>query len=137
NTRGGSPNFAPIRLGDVVRVEEGLDDIRRLSRVNGKPSIGLGIRKQRGSNAVEVAEGAIQKMAQIKKGLPEGMEMDVVFNSTVFIKEAVHELNFALILAAILTSLLCWAFLGSWASTVNILMSIPTSIVGTFIVLYF
>lgn len=137
NTRGGGPNFLPIKLDQAVRIEPGLNDIRRISRVNGLPSIGLGIRKQRGANAVEAANNALAKMEMVRKNLPPGMEIKPVFDSTIFIREAVSELNFTLVLSAILTSLVIMLFLGSLANTVNVLMAIPTSIVGTFIILYF
>ncbi len=137
NQRGGSPNFTRLQLRQVADIEAGLNDIRRQSRVDGISSIGLGIRKQRGSNAVAVADGVLKKLEQVQKQLPDSIKMKIVVDNTAFVREAVHELNFALIIAAILTSLLCWLFLGSLASTFNILMSIPTSIVGSFIILYF
>lgn len=136
-TRGGAPNFMPIPLGKVAKVEQGLADIRRISRGRGKPAVGLGIRKQRGANAVKVAQDVRKKIALLEKKLPEGMKLSINFDSTQFIEEAVHELNFTLVLSALLTALVCWIFLGSWSSTVNVLLSIPTSVVGTFIVLYF
>jgi hydrophobe/amphiphile efflux-1 (HAE1) family protein len=136
-SRGGAPNFMPIPIGKVAQVEQGLADIRRISRGMGKPAVGLGIRKQRGANSVQVARDVRAKIKSLEKILPEGMKLAVNFDSTRFIEESVHELNFTLILSAILTSLVCWVFLGSWSSTLNVLLSIPTSIVGTFIVLYF
>ncbi|MBC7386065.1 MAG: efflux RND transporter permease subunit [Cryobacterium sp.] len=137
NTRGGTPNYLPIKLNDVVRIEPGLNDIRRISRVEGKTAIGLGIRKQRGANAVAAANGALKKMEAVRKFLPEGMAIKPVFDSTVFIREAVSELNFTLVISAILTSLVIMVFLGSLANTLNVLLAIPTSIVGTFIILHF
>lgn len=136
-SRGGSPNYVPIQLKQVAKVEDGLNDIRRISRSGGLPSVGLGIRKQRGSNAVAVAESVIKKLNAIRKTLPEGIALTIRFDSTRFIKEAVGELNFTLLLSAILTGLVCWLFIGSWSSTMNVLLSIPTSVLGTFIVLYF
>lgn len=135
NRRGGSPNYVAIPLARVARVEDGLADIQRKSRVNGIASIGIGVRKQRGSNAVAVGENVIKKIEIVKKGLPAGMELGVNFDSTKFIKESVHELTFTLVLAAILTALVCWAFLGSWSATFNVILAIPTSILGSFIVL--
>jgi HAE1 family hydrophobic/amphiphilic exporter-1 len=137
NQRGGRPNYVPIFLKQVARIEEGLADVLRFSRAMGIPGVGLGIRKQRGSNAVEVAKSVRAKVVEIRKGLPPGMNLKVNFDSTRFIEQTVRELNFTLLLAALLTALVCWMFLGSWASTLNVLLAIPTSIVGTFIVLYF
>jgi HAE1 family hydrophobic/amphiphilic exporter-1 len=138
--RAGQINADPthmVKLSQVVDVEEGLDEIRRLSRFNGKPALGLGIRKQRGSNAVEVARAVKAKMEELKLQLPEGMNLSLNFDTTSFIEASVHELNKHLLMAVILTSLVCWIFLGSWSATLNVLLSIPTSIVGTFIALYF
>ncbi|MEW6055228.1 MAG: efflux RND transporter permease subunit [Bdellovibrionota bacterium] len=137
STRGGMPNYAPIPLKEVVRVEEGLADLRRLSRSMGLPAVGLGIRKQRGSNAVEVSHAVKKRLAEVQKTLPEGMQIAVNFDGTKFIEESIGELNFTLVLSALLTALVCWGFLGSWSSTVNVVLAIPTAIVGTFIVLYF
>ena len=135
--RGGSPIYRPIYLKDVAHVEMGLNDIRRISRANGRQAVGLGVRKQRGANAVQVAHAVKEKMAELSKQLPAGLQLTINFDSTRFIESSIGELKFNLILAALLTSMVCWFFLGSWSSTVNILMAIPTSIVGTFIVLYF
>jgi multidrug efflux pump subunit AcrB len=135
--RGGQPNYAPIPLKSVARVEEGLADTTRISRAMGVPGVGLAILKQRGSNAVAVAKGVLAKIIEIQKSLPSGMQLKINFDSTRFIEQAVSELNFTLVLSALLTALVCWLFLGSWTSTLNVLLSIPTSIIGTFIVLYF
>jgi HAE1 family hydrophobic/amphiphilic exporter-1 len=135
--RGGNPIHIPIPLRDVARIEDGLADVRGSSRVNGERAVGLGIKKQRGANAVEIAERVRAKMKEVIPTLPKGMTLGVNFDSTTFIKDSVRELTHHLILAAILTSLVCWLFLGSWSSTLNVLLAIPTSVLGTFIVTYF
>lgn len=135
--RGGSYNFNPIFLGQVADVEDGLADVRRISRANGKTAVGLGVRKQRGSNTVAVAEGVKKKMTQLNKTLPAGMQMGVNYDSTKFIDESIHELIFTMTLSAILTAVVCWLFLGSFAATINVVLAIPTSILGAFIFLNF
>lgn len=135
NRRGGSPNYTPIPLGSVVRVEDGLADVTRKSRVMGIPAVGIGIKKQRGSNSVAVAQAVYKKMDELQKTLPKSMKLGVNFDSTRFIEESVHELTFTLVLAALLTALVCWAFLGSWSATINVVLAIPTSILGAFVVL--
>jgi HAE1 family hydrophobic/amphiphilic exporter-1 len=127
----------PVRLQDVAVVEDGLEDRRRLARANGEPSIGFGIRKLRGANAVEVGKAAKAKLEQIKQDLPEGVNVGVRFDSTIFIERAIDEILFTLVLAALLTGIVCWLFLGSLSTTINVLLAIPTSILGTFIVMYF
>lgn len=135
--RGGQPIYKPIQLKEVARIEDGLADVRRMSRIMGKPAVGLGIRKQRGSNTVAVAHKVKERLEEIKKDLPAGYELGINFDSTKFIEDSVHELVFTLILSAVLTSIVCWLFLGSLSSTMNILLAIPTSILGTFIVIKF
>ncbi|HXH29218.1 MAG TPA: efflux RND transporter permease subunit [Bacteriovoracaceae bacterium] len=133
--RGGTPNYIPISLDQVVDVEEGMADVRRISRSNGKNAIGLGIRKQRGSNTMAVGAGVKAKMLELRKSLPPGMEIEVNFDTTKFIEESIHELSFTMIMSALLTAVVCWLFLGSFSATLNVILAIPTSILGAFIIL--
>ncbi len=137
NSRGGMPNYNPVTLGQVAKVEEGTVDILQFARTNGQPAVGLGVVKQRGANAVSVAKAVKEKIAAVKKLLPEGTDIVVNYDGTKFVEESVAELLLTLVLAALLTSLVCWLFMGSWSSTFNVLMAIPTSVLGSFIVLYF
>ncbi|XXF74912.1 efflux RND transporter permease subunit [Myxococcaceae bacterium GXIMD 01537] len=130
-------NGAPVYLSDVALVEDGFEDVRRMSRVNGEPAQGLGIRKQRGANAVAVAEGVRAELDRLQKDLPEGMTLGINFDSTRFIEESVHEIEFELLMACILTALVCWIFLGSLLSTLNVVLAIPMSLLGTVAVIYF
>ncbi len=127
---------APVRLKDVAVVEDGLEDRRRLSRAMGETMIGFGITKLRGANAVQVGRDVKAKLETLKAQLPEGLRLDVNWDTTTFIERSIHEILFTLLLAALLTGFVCWLFLGSWSTTVNILLAIPTSILGTFIVIY-
>ena len=136
NQRGGQPVYSRILLNQVAEIEDGLDDIRRISRANGERAVSIGIRKQRGSNTVAVAHGVKARMAEVAKQLPEGMKIAVNFDTTKFIEDSVDEFKFALVMSALVTALVCWLFLGSWTATLNVILAIPTSIVGTFIVLY-
>jgi HAE1 family hydrophobic/amphiphilic exporter-1 len=129
-------NYKPILLKDVATVEEGTADIRRISRSNGRPAIGLGIIKQHGTNAVAVAQGVRDKVEYLRPLMPKRLRLDVRNDSTRFIKQSVKQLLFTLLLSAILTSFVCYLFLGSWTSTMNVLLAIPTSIIGTFIIFY-
>jgi hydrophobe/amphiphile efflux-1 (HAE1) family protein len=128
---------APIYLSDVAIVEDGFEDVRRISRVNGQPAQGMGIRKQRGSNAVAVAKGVKAEIAEIQKTLPEGMDLGINFDSTQFIEESVHEIQFELLLSVLLTAIICWLFLGSLGATLNVILAIPMSLLGTVACIYF
>lgn len=126
-----------IYLADVAIVEDGFEDVRRLARVNGQPANGIGIRKQRGANAVAVAQAVREQMALIQKTLPEGMELGVNFDTTKFIEDSVHEIQLELVLSVLLTALVCWLFLGSMSNALNVILAIPMSLFGTLAVIYF
>jgi HAE1 family hydrophobic/amphiphilic exporter-1 len=131
------PNYRTTTLNQVAKIEEGVADIRKISRFNRSRAVGLGILKQHGSNAVEVGRLVREKLLQILPLIPAKYHVDVRSDNTRFIKQSVDELIFTLALSALLTSLVCYLFLGSWTSTMNVLMAIPTSIVGAFTVFYF
>lgn len=128
---------ATIYLEDVALVEDGFEDVRRMARVGGLPAQGVGIKKQRGSNAVAVASGVKQAIQQIKAALPEGMEVNILFDSTRFIEQSVDHIYVELGLSVLLTALVCWMFLGSLSSTLNVILAIPMSLLGTVAVIYF
>jgi HAE1 family hydrophobic/amphiphilic exporter-1 len=136
--RGGEAIYnSNIRIRDVARVEDGLDDIRHTAIVNGQPGIGIGIKKQHGANSVAIAQAVKARLEELRKTLPPDIKIDVNFDSSLFIQDAIHETEFTLVLSAMITGLVCFLFLGSWTSTFNVLLSIPTSVMGTFAVLYF
>lgn len=124
-------------IGDVADVQDGLSDIRRIARVDGRPAIGIQVRKQRGTNEVDVANTVKQKLEEIKGNFPKGFEYQVVVDFTKSTKATVDLTIEKLWVAAIITIVICFLFLGSFQAALNILFSIPTSIVGTFTIMYF
>jgi HAE1 family hydrophobic/amphiphilic exporter-1 len=136
-SRAGAPIWSQIKIKDVARVEEGLADVRRISRLNGEPALGLGVIKQRGTNSVAVGRGVKTRIRDLKDTLPAGMGVHPIVDSTIFIEDSTHELLFTLGLSAILTSIVCWLFLGSLSSAFNVVLAIPVSLIGSFIFLHF
>jgi multidrug efflux pump subunit AcrB len=126
-----------ITIGDVASVEDGLSDIRRIARVNGQEAIGIQVRKQRGTNEVEVANSIKDKLREIKGNFPKGYDYKVIVDYTRSTKATVDLTVEKLWVAAIITIIICFLFLGSFQAAFNILFSIPTSIVGTFTIIYF
>ncbi|MHB2025978.1 MAG: efflux RND transporter permease subunit [Elusimicrobiota bacterium] len=125
-----------IRLGDVAKCEEGTDEVRRISRYNGIfPTMGVGVIKQHGTNAVAIAQMVKAKIKALQPLLPKGMNMDIVIDTTKFIKASINDLIFTLIAAVLFTSLVCYLFLGSWSSALNVILAIPVSVIGSFIFL--
>jgi len=87
-SRGGAPVYRKILLGDVARIKDDLDDIRRVSRFNGVQTVGRGIMKQRGSNTIAVAEEVRRLTADLQKTLPEGYSIAVSHDLTKFVKDS-------------------------------------------------
>jgi HAE1 family hydrophobic/amphiphilic exporter-1 len=138
NSRAGlGANYRLTKLNEIGSVEEGLGDVRKIARFNKKRTVGLGILKQHGSNMVEVGERVRKKIAEISAFLPPNYHLNIRTDTTRFVKQAVDQLIFTLGLSALLTSLVCFLFLGSWSATMNVLMAIPTSIIGSFTAIYF
>ncbi len=145
STGSGDPDSI-VHLSDVAVIQDGFEDITSMARMtrrgaNGQmstmPVQAMGILKQPGSNAVSVAAAVVAACADIQKTLRPGMNIDVLFDTTQFIKESVDEIGIELALAVGLTALVCWLFLGSLQSTLNVLFAIPMSLLGTIAVLYF
>jgi hydrophobe/amphiphile efflux-1 (HAE1) family protein len=128
---------AVIRIEDVALVEDGFADVTNVARSNGTPVQAMGILKQPGANAVEVAAAVRHACDDIQSTLPEGMKVEVLFDTTHFIEQSVDEIGIELVLAVVLTALVCWIFLGSLSSTLNVLFAIPMSLLGTIAVIYF
>ncbi|HXU69244.1 MAG TPA: efflux RND transporter permease subunit [Polyangia bacterium] len=130
-------NDTPVYLEDVALVEDGFADVTTLAQLDGQPLQALGILKQRGTNAVAVAKAIRAKVAEIQASVPKGMKVEVLADTTIFISESVDEIELELGLALVLTALVCWLFLGSLSSTLNVVLAIPMSLLGTIAVIYF
>ncbi|WP_347359167.1 efflux RND transporter permease subunit [Bdellovibrio sp.] len=136
--RGGQRIFdRDIFIKDVARVEDGLSDVRRTARVDGRQAVSIIVRKQRGTNEVTVANEVREKLESIKGTFPEGFNFRVNVDFTRPTDATVNLTIEKLWVAALITILICFLFLGNVQAAINILFSIPTSIVGTFIILYF
>ena len=125
-----------VRLGDVARVERGTAEDRNIFRGNGVPMVGMGIIKQSTANTVDVARGARELAAELNETLPEGMEIAQSFDSSVFIDASIREVYNTLFIAVGLVTLVIFLFLGSVRSTIIPAITVPISIISTFIVLF-
>ncbi len=136
--RQGVPVYRNIRVGDVAKCVESTDEVRRISRYQGIfPTIGLGVIKQHGTNAVAIGDMVKKRMKNLGDILPKGMNMGIVTDTTVFIRDSINELIFTLGLAVVLTSIVCYLFLGTWSSAFNVILAIPVSLIGSFIFIHF
>jgi len=122
-----------IRLGDVATIEDGLTDRRSFARFNGRPNVGVGVMRATGANVVQVCEEVKRRLPALRAGLPEGVEISISTDFSLFIKEDIAEVNRALLEGIILTAIVTFLFLGSLGTTFNVCLSIPTSLIGTFL----
>jgi len=125
---------AAILLGDVARVSDGFADQTNIVHVNGKRSVYLAILKHADASALAVVDSAREALPGIKAAAPEGLDLRLDFDQSVFVRSAIQSVLHEGVLAAILVSLMIAVFLGSWRSTVIVCTSIPlaifTSIIG-------
>ena len=137
--RGGARIYhSDIHLRDVATIEDSLADARSMARSDGKVTLGVGIQKQHGENDVKVGLAVRAFVDQVNKELAQtdpDLHINVNYDGTLFTSQAINETELTVLLSVIVTGLVCWAFLGSWSSTFNVLLSIPTSALGTFIVM--
>jgi multidrug efflux pump len=129
-------NNAPVRLRDVARAEVGVEDERTVARYNRRPAVGLGIVKQSEANAVDVADRVKVEVERIKPGLPPGVNVEVAYDSSVFVKRAISEVQETIFIAFGLVLLIIFAFLRNLRSTLIPMVAVPVSLVGTFLLLY-
>ncbi|WP_246938605.1 efflux RND transporter permease subunit [Bacillus pinisoli] len=126
-----------LPLQQLVKVEESFKPSTQLSFLNGEPSVGISILKQSGTNTVSVAEEIHKRIDEIKNQLPEGIEIQTVFDQSKFINQSISAVTSNMIIGSILAAIILYVFLRNWRSTLIIGFSIPISIVTTFIFMYF
>lgn len=121
-----------VRLGDVARVELGADNARFRSRFEKRNAVPLGIIKQAVANPLEISNALKQMLPQITRTLPEGMRVEMAYDTTVFIQESIDEVYVALLEAILLVMLVIFLFLRNWRAVLVPLVTIPVSLVGVF-----
>jgi HAE1 family hydrophobic/amphiphilic exporter-1 len=127
----------PISLGDVATVVDGVEEQRTLALINGEPAVALDITKQTKANTVEVVDAVKKAVAELGKEMPAGTEIQIVRDSSVFIRDSVRDVQTTLVLGGLLTILIVFCFLNSWRSTVITGLTLPISVISSFIVMYF
>ncbi|AXY59413.1 multidrug efflux RND transporter permease subunit AdeJ [Acinetobacter sp. WCHAc010052] len=126
---------AQVRLGDVARVELGADTYQFDSKYNGKPAGGVAIKLATGANALDTAEAVEARLVELRKNYPTGMEDDLAFDTTPFIKLSIESVVHTLIEAVILVFFVMFLFLQNWRATIIPTMAVPVVVLGTFAVI--
>ncbi len=124
---------AIVRVGDVAVVEDGMADRRGFARFNRQPNVGIGVLRGTGANVVALCDEVKRRLPAMRKSLPPGVEIGISTDYSLFIKEDINEVKQALLVGILLTALVTFVFLGSMGTTLNVCISIPTSLIGSFI----
>ncbi|MGZ6971277.1 MAG: efflux RND transporter permease subunit, partial [Thermoanaerobaculia bacterium] len=129
-------NGLPVRIGDVATVEDSEEDAERAASKDAVPTVVLSVRKQSGTNTVEVIDALKGRLAEIAPQLPSGYTTEIVRDQSQFIKAAVDTVKEHLMLGGFLASLVVLLFLGNLRSTLIAAIAIPTSIISTYALMY-
>jgi hydrophobe/amphiphile efflux-1 (HAE1) family protein len=126
-----SPNGGAIRVKDVARVELGAKDYSFFGRVNGHPSVPVGIFLQTGANALDTRAAVEKTLQDLKAKFPPGMDYATPYDTTPFVVESIHEVVKTLAEAMVLVFLVVYLFLQSWRATLIPTLAVPVSLIGT------
>jgi hydrophobic/amphiphilic exporter-1 (mainly G- bacteria), HAE1 family len=129
-------NGLPIRIGDVAVIEDGVEDAKTVAAKDGVPTVVLSVRKQSGTNTIEVVDRVKERLAELAPQLPAGYSFEIVRDQSQFILAAVHTVQEHLLVGGFLAALVVLLFLGNLRSTLIAAVAIPTSIVATYALMY-
>jgi multidrug efflux pump subunit AcrB len=130
-----SPSVGIVRLKDVARVEQGSQQYDQSCTLDGKPSVALSIYALPGANALDTAGLVYAKMKELKTRFPEGVDYEIVYDTTPFIRESVNEVFYTLRDAVILVAIVVLVFLQDWRAMILPMIDVPVSLIGTFAIM--
>ncbi|MBU1151171.1 MAG: efflux RND transporter permease subunit, partial [Proteobacteria bacterium] len=123
---------APVRLRDIGKAEDGMEERRSIVRFNGIPAVGMGVQKQSGTNTVAVVNAVKAEIAKINKTLPPGMTLNIAIDQSTFIRRSIAEVQKHLILGSLFAILAVFIFLRNVRTTLISALALPISIISTF-----
>lgn len=124
-----------LRLKDVGRVELGSDSYTNIARVNGKQTALIAISQESGANALEVEKGVKAELEKLAKYFPEGVNYQILLDSTDYITESIDDLAMTFVETTLLVMLVILIFLQSWRAVIIPMLTIPVSLIATFAVM--
>src|SRR5262249_11879913 len=122
----------PVKIADVAQVEDGMADAETVANVNGTGTVLLQIRRQSGTNTVEVVRGVKARLKALEAALPVGYNLRIVRDTSEFIEASIHNVEEHLVVGSVLAALVVLLFLTNLRSTIISAIAIPTSIIATF-----
>ena len=126
-----------VRISDVAAVEDGEEELTSIANYDGERTVTLSVRKQSGTNTVQVVDTVLKRLEEVKRTLPSGIHMEVVRDNSAAIRTGVGAVKEHLIVGAFLAAAVVLLFLGNARSTLIAAVSIPISIIGTFALMWF
>ena len=124
-----------VYLKDVANIELGAQSYDQTCTLDGKPSVALSVYQLPGSNALDVANRVKERMKQLKRQFPPGIDYEIVYDTTPFIKESIAEVGETLFDAVVLVAVVVLLFLQNWRSALIPLVAVPVAVIGTFAVM--
>jgi multidrug efflux pump len=124
-----------VHLKDVANIELGAQSYDQTCTLDGKPSVALSVYQLPGSNALDVAKNVKERMQQLRRQFPPGIDYAIVYDTTPFIQESIWEVFETLIDAIVLVAAVVLVFLQNWRSSLIPLVAVPVAVVGTFAVM--
>lgn len=131
-----TPKGQLVYLSDVATVKDTTEETTSLTRLNGKSAVGLEVKKQSGSNTVQVANAVKDQIVQLRKEIPSDIKLVVARDNSTFIKDSIDDVLFDIIYGAILAILVIFLFLANLRATIISAFALPTSIIGSFFFMY-
>jgi hydrophobe/amphiphile efflux-1 (HAE1) family protein len=130
-----NPDGSMLQVKDVARVELGAQNLDTFSRLNGDPSVAIGVYLAPGANAITVSNAVNARLEQLRGRFPEGLQARVIHDSTIFVTDTISAVVTALFEAFVLVAIVVFLFLGNLRATIIPIIAIPVSLVGSFAVL--
>lgn len=130
-----NPDGSVLKVKDVARVELGAQNEDSLNRLNGNPSVAIGVYLSPGANALTTSTAVTHKIETLQSRMPDGLKAQVMYDSTDFVYDTIKAVFHTLIEAFILVAVVVFVFLGNVRATIIPIIAVPISIIGTFAVL--
>ncbi|WP_286235151.1 efflux RND transporter permease subunit [Thalassotalea sediminis] len=124
-----------IRLKDVAKVELGQNTYALRALLDGQPALAMPIFQRPGSNAIELSDQVRTTMAQLSTAFPDGVEYDIVYDPTIFVRDSIDAVITTLLEAIVLVVIVVILFLQTWRASIIPLIAVPVSLIGTFAVM--
>lgn len=130
-----TPSGQTVRLADIADVRDGYQDARQIARFNGAPAVSISIQKRSDANPVTTSRGVRAELEAIRAELPQGTELTVVRDQSIFIEDAISDVLSSLLIGILLTTGVLFLFLHSWRGTIIAALAMPITIIATFLLI--